>query len=83
VTREIKISQEKSRHVFEHHDNLGHSTSQGENSSIGIATKPTAGTTGVRDFPLVHSVHTESGTHPSSFPMGTGGCFHRGKAAEV
>jgi hypothetical protein len=34
----------------------------------------------VQDFPLLHSVQTDSGTHPASYPMGTGGSFPGGKA---
>jgi hypothetical protein len=30
---------------------------------------------GVRVFPLLHSVRTDSGAHPASYPMGTGGSF--------
>jgi hypothetical protein len=33
---------------------------------------------GARDFSLVRSVQTDSGAHPVSYPMGTGGCFHGG-----
>jgi hypothetical protein len=28
-----------------------------------------------KDFSLLHSVQTGSGTHPASYAMGTGGCF--------
>jgi hypothetical protein len=37
--------------------------------------------TGTRDFSLFHSAQTDSGVHPSSYTMGTGGSFLRGKAA--
>jgi hypothetical protein len=33
------------------------------------------------DFYLLHSVQTDSGIHPASYPMGTGGTVHGGKAA--
>jgi hypothetical protein len=32
-------------------------------------------------FFLLHVVHTGSGAHPDSYPMGTGGSFSGGKAA--
>jgi hypothetical protein len=54
-------------------------------SSIGIAT----GKAGVRfpararDFPLLHSVQTGSGAHPSSYPIDAGGSFHGGKVATM
>jgi hypothetical protein len=32
-------------------------------------------------FSLLHSVQTGFGVHPTSYPMGTGGSFPRGKAA--
>jgi hypothetical protein len=35
---------------------------------------------GSRDFSLLHSVQTGSGSHPASYPMGTGGCLPGGKA---
>jgi hypothetical protein len=41
-----------------------------------LATDWTAGVrfpAGVRDIYLLHSVQTSSETHPSSYPMGTGG----------
>jgi hypothetical protein len=31
---------------------------------------------GARGFSLVHSVQTDSGSHPASCQMGTGGYFH-------
>jgi hypothetical protein len=34
----------------------------------------------MQDFSLLHSVQTDSGAHPVSYPMGTGGFFPRGKA---
>jgi hypothetical protein len=52
-------------------------------SSVGIATGWTARVrflTGARDFYLLHSVQTVSGTHPDSYSMGTGGYFTGGKA---
>jgi hypothetical protein len=33
------------------------------------------------DCSLLHVIQTSSGAHPASYPMGTGGCFHGGKAA--
>jgi hypothetical protein len=33
-----------------------------------------------RDFSLLHSIQTSSGTHPASYPMGTKGPFPGGKA---
>jgi hypothetical protein len=43
-------------------------------SSVGLATGWTAGdrfTAGTSDFSLLHSVWTDSGSHPASRPMGT------------
>jgi hypothetical protein len=34
-------------------------------------------------FSILHSVQTESEAHPVSYPLGTGGSFHEGKAAEA
>jgi hypothetical protein len=34
-----------------------------------------------RELSLLHVVQTGSGVHPTSYPMGTGGSFPRGKAA--
>jgi hypothetical protein len=31
--------------------------------------------TGARDFSLLRNVHTGSGAHPASYPMGSVGCF--------
>jgi hypothetical protein len=36
-----------------------------------------------QDFSLVHSIETDSGAHPASYPMGTVGYFRGGKAAEA
>jgi hypothetical protein len=36
---------------------------------------------GTGNVSLHHRVQTGSGTHPASYPMGTGGSFHGGKAA--
>jgi hypothetical protein len=36
---------------------------------------------GVGDFSLRHRVQNISEAHPASYPVGTGGCFVRGKAA--
>jgi hypothetical protein len=35
------------------------------------------------NFSLRHYVQTGSGAHPASYPMGTEGSFHGGKAAEA
>jgi hypothetical protein len=35
----------------------------------------------VKDFSLIHSIQTGSGTHPASYPVGTGDSFPGGKAA--
>jgi hypothetical protein len=35
------------------------------------------------EFLLFHVVQTGSGAHPTSYPVGTGGSFHGGKAAEA
>jgi hypothetical protein len=34
-----------------------------------------------QEFSPVHVVQTSSGVHPTSYPMGIGGCFSGGKAA--
>jgi hypothetical protein len=34
-------------------------------------------------FSLLHVVQTDSGVHPASYPMGTGGSFSGVKAAEA
>jgi hypothetical protein len=34
----------------------------------------------MKDFSLLHVVQNSSGTHPSSYPMGTGGSLPRGEA---
>jgi hypothetical protein len=54
--------------------------------SVGIATGWTIRArfpAGARDFFFFHSVRTGSGAHPVSYPMGTGGSFPGGKAAEA
>jgi hypothetical protein len=35
---------------------------------------------GAGNFSFLHRVHTGSGTHPTSYPMGNGGSFTGGKA---
>jgi hypothetical protein len=35
----------------------------------------------VKDFPLLHSIQTDSEAHPASSPMSTGGSFPRSKPA--
>jgi hypothetical protein len=58
-----------------------------QDSSVGIVTG--YGLDGpvrfaaVQDFSLLHSVQTDSGAHPASYPMGTGGSFPEGKVAEA
>jgi hypothetical protein len=49
-------------------------------SSIGIATGWVR-FPAVHDFSHLHSVQTDSGAHPASYPRGTGGSFPGGKAA--
>jgi hypothetical protein len=39
--------------------------------------------TGAGNFSLHHCVQTDSGAHPTSYPMGTRGSFPGGKAAGV
>jgi len=36
---------------------------------------------GAANFSLYHRVHTDSGPHPASYPVGTGISFPGGKAA--
>jgi hypothetical protein len=36
---------------------------------------------GARSFSLHHRIQNDSGAHPASYPMGTGGSFPGGKAA--
>jgi hypothetical protein len=63
--------------------------SKSRDSSVGIATGDGLGDRGSRvrfpaeggNFSLHHCVHTGSGAHPASYPMGTGGSFPGGKAA--
>jgi hypothetical protein len=33
----------------------------------------------VQEFSLLHNVQTDTGAHPASYPMGTGGSFPGGK----
>jgi hypothetical protein len=40
-------------------------------------------TSWVRDFPILHSTQTDSGTHPASYPICTGEYFLGGKAVGV
>jgi hypothetical protein len=60
------------------------------NSAVGIATSYELDNQGVRvrgpvgqEFSLLHVVQTDSGAHPASYPMSTGGFFPGGKAAGV
>jgi hypothetical protein len=55
-------------------------------SSVGIATVRAGGPRVRGSSPgrvknFLHVVHTGSGVHPASFPMGTGGSFSGGRAA--
>jgi hypothetical protein len=57
-------------------------------SVVGIATGYRLDDQGVgvlvpvgQELSLLHIVHTGSGVHPTSCPMGTGGSFFGGKAA--
>jgi hypothetical protein len=59
-----------------------------QDSSVGIATGYRLEDGGVKvqvpvrqEFSLLHAVQTGSGVHPTSYTMGTGGSFLRGKAA--
>jgi hypothetical protein len=36
-----------------------------------------------QEFSLLHVIQTGSGVHPTSYLMGTGGSFHRGKATAL
>jgi hypothetical protein len=52
------------------------------NSSVGIATRYELDSQGIwfdsrqgKDSSLLHNVHTGSGVHPVSYPMGTGASF--------
>jgi len=59
-----------------------------QDSSVNIVTNPQAGKLGFnscrgRDSSLHHHVQTRSGSHPASSPVGTGGYFPGGKAAEA
>jgi len=38
---------------------------------------------GAGNSSLHHSVQNDSGTHPASYPMGTGECFPGSKAADA
>jgi hypothetical protein len=60
-----------------------------QNSAVGIATgygldDQMIGIqfpVGAGNFSLRHRSQTGSGSHPASYPVGTGGAFSRGKAA--
>jgi hypothetical protein len=55
-----------------------------QDGCVGIATGWTVGIwfrTEERDFSLLHSFQTDSGTHPASYPVATGGSFPRDKPA--
>jgi hypothetical protein len=62
---------------------------KGRDSSVGIALSYGLDDRGSRirfpaeavNFSLHHRVQNGSGAHPTSYPMGTRGCFPRGKAA--
>jgi hypothetical protein len=62
---------------------------ESRDSSVGIALGYGLGDRGSRvrfaagagNFSLHHRVQNGSGTHPASYPMGTGGSFRRGKSA--
>jgi hypothetical protein len=61
---------------------------RGRDTSVGIATGCmldgwVRSQAGVRFFFLFHSVYASFVVHPVSYPMGTGGSFHGGKAAGV
>jgi hypothetical protein len=38
---------------------------------------------GSAKFSLLHSIQTDFGAHPASYPIGTGDCFLGGKVAEA
>jgi hypothetical protein len=55
-------------------------------SSVSIATGyrlngPDSIPLGARDFPLVPTVQTGTGSHPASYPLGTRDSFHGDKSA--
>jgi hypothetical protein len=57
-------------------------------SAVGIATGYGLDRRGVvvrdpvvKEFSLLHVIQTGSGTHPTSYPMDTGGSFPEGQAA--
>jgi hypothetical protein len=64
---------------------------ESHDSSVGIALGYELDDRGTRvrfpgeagNFSLHHRVQNGSGAHPASYPMGTGGSFLRGKAAEA
>jgi hypothetical protein len=60
---------------------------ESRDSSVGIATgyglNARVRFPAVKDFSLLHSIQTDSGAHPASYPMGTGGSFPGGKAGEA
>jgi hypothetical protein len=60
-----------------------------QGSVVGIATGYELETEGLefesrygQEFSLLQIIQTSSGVHPTSYPMGTGGSFPGGKAAE-
>lgn len=58
-----------------------------QDSSVGVATGyrmvGVPFLAGTRVFSLIYSINASVGTHLASYPMGTRGFFHGGKAAEV
>jgi hypothetical protein len=60
-----------------------------QDNAGGIATGYRLDDRGVKSSSLsrvknfLHVVHTSSGVHPASYPMGTGASFPGGKAAEA
>jgi hypothetical protein len=58
-----------------------HTEARSREGSVGIATGCTARVRfpAVQDLSLLHSVQTESGANPASYPVGSGGSFPGGK----
>jgi hypothetical protein len=76
------LSSDIEDHFASYHDKLS------RDSVVGIATGYGLDDWGVevesrkdQEFSRLQSVHTGSGAHPTSYPMGTGGSFPGGKAA--
>jgi hypothetical protein len=84
----IALQYSGQKNSFEYFSFLLSIFGKSRDSSVGIVTGYGLDNYGVgfeswwgQEFSLLHVVQTGPGTHPASYPMGTGGSFPRGKAA--